>query len=420
MEYYAIVADDLTGANDTGIKICIQGYETNVIIDSNNIEKPLKEKKNILCINTFSREDKPEVAYEKVYELTQILKCNGVNKVYKKIDSVFRGNTGVEIEAFMDALDINILFLVPAIPSNGRVVKNGYLYINSNTKINVKKILEKTSNLRVEKITLNDLKKKKEFLLRKIHQLVGNDKLLILFDTEREEEFNIIANIIGECGEGLFLAGASGMASLLPEIWKIESDKASIREMYSKRDHLFIVGSYNKSTVSQLKTLFNNFEYELILIETEKVINDKNILNNIIEKINTIKSNPKRHKIMVIAVDTAMEACIIPIKEQGEKIADFISVVAKIVIESELCNTITITGGETAYHVLKSLDVCRIELIDEIASGIPVGTIIGGVADGFTLVTKSGGFGKEDAYIQILEYFYKNVSAKDVLLTNER
>jgi uncharacterized protein YgbK (DUF1537 family) len=49
------------------------------------------------------------------------------------------------------------------------------------------------------------------------------------------------------------------------------------------------------------------------------------------------------------------------------------------------------------------LGVREIRLEREIAPGIPRGSISGGLFDGLPIVTKSGGFGKPGALIQILD-----------------
>jgi uncharacterized protein YgbK (DUF1537 family) len=56
-----------------------------------------------------------------------------------------------------------------------------------------------------------------------------------------------------------------------------------------------------------------------------------------------------------------------------------------------------VTGGDGARALVDALGATGIALKEEIISGIPLGTLIGGKADGLPIVTKAGGFGPEDA-----------------------
>ena len=55
-----------------------------------------------------------------------------------------------------------------------------------------------------------------------------------------------------------------------------------------------------------------------------------------------------------------------------------------------------LTGGDTALAVCSMLNTNAIELLDEVESGVPVGRMIGGLAEGAVVITKSGGFGDRE------------------------
>ena len=57
---------------------------------------------------------------------------------------------------------------------------------------------------------------------------------------------------------------------------------------------------------------------------------------------------------------------------------------------------LVVTGGATARVMLDGLGARGIELCSEVERGVPWGRVLGGVADGRTIVTKSGGFGGPD------------------------
>jgi len=70
-----------------------------------------------------------------------------------------------------------------------------------------------------------------------------------------------------------------------------------------------------------------------------------------------------------------------------------------------LAGALFLSGGDTAAMVCRTIEARAIELDDELITGIPLGRIAGGWFDGVPVVTKSGGFGRPDALIQVVEYF---------------
>jgi hypothetical protein len=66
---------------------------------------------------------------------------------------------------------------------------------------------------------------------------------------------------------------------------------------------------------------------------------------------------------------------------------------------------LVLSGGDTASLVCRAAGVQSIELYDEIVPGVPRGILHGGVFDGVSVATKSGGFGDRDTLIQVADFF---------------
>jgi uncharacterized protein YgbK (DUF1537 family) len=62
-----------------------------------------------------------------------------------------------------------------------------------------------------------------------------------------------------------------------------------------------------------------------------------------------------------------------------------------------------LTGGDTAQSVINILGAEGVEIEGELLEGIVKGHLIGGEWGGLTVITKAGGFGKEDALKKIIE-----------------
>jgi uncharacterized protein YgbK (DUF1537 family) len=105
-----MIADDLTGACDAGV-----AFSPAYVV----LREPWPPDAAALVFSTASRNDPPDVAAAKVRALRQHLPSAPI--LFKKIDSVLRGN----VRAELDAMAAPGAVVCPAFPEQGRTVKNG-------------------------------------------------------------------------------------------------------------------------------------------------------------------------------------------------------------------------------------------------------------------------------------------------------
>lgn len=110
-----MVADDLTGACDAGV-----AFAPAVVALRENAR--LSEG-DALIETTHSRGEDAQVAAARVTELVQRLPA--ADLLYKKIDSMMRGNVRAELEAMLTASDRRRALVCPAFPEQGRRVVGG-------------------------------------------------------------------------------------------------------------------------------------------------------------------------------------------------------------------------------------------------------------------------------------------------------
>ncbi|MGE5855892.1 MAG: four-carbon acid sugar kinase family protein, partial [Syntrophaceae bacterium] len=125
-----VIADDLTGANDTGVQFAKQGLKTIVLMYVPAAPSELDE--DVLVVDTQSRALSPTEAYRKVTETALLFKNRDqFQTLYKKIDSTLRGNLGTEIDAIMDACGLELAIVAPAFPANGRMTVGGCHFLGN-------------------------------------------------------------------------------------------------------------------------------------------------------------------------------------------------------------------------------------------------------------------------------------------------
>ena len=125
-----IIADDLTGANDSAVQFAERGFSVATMLcsDDGTIRGPLPDAE-VLAVSTESRNVGPERAVELVDQvLPGLIEGFAPDVVFKKIDSTLRGNPGVETQ-YVASLLGQPAVVAPAYPQNGRTVGHGYLLV---------------------------------------------------------------------------------------------------------------------------------------------------------------------------------------------------------------------------------------------------------------------------------------------------
>ncbi len=118
----AIIADDLTGACDAAIAFTTVAHPVTV-----HLTPEVPAHQGVCAITTNSRDIAPAECKRRIAAL-QIDLPAGLN-VFKKIDSVFRGNTFAEIAMAAQCFPADLVLIAPAYPALGRRVRAGELHV---------------------------------------------------------------------------------------------------------------------------------------------------------------------------------------------------------------------------------------------------------------------------------------------------
>jgi len=120
-----VIADDLTGASELGGIGVRHGLKAEVILQGECIGNA-----DLVCIDTDSRACPAKEAARRAAAAARKLRKAGAYWIYKKVDSVLRGNVLAEIDAIQTALGLSSALLVPANPCFGRVIRKGRYFVN--------------------------------------------------------------------------------------------------------------------------------------------------------------------------------------------------------------------------------------------------------------------------------------------------
>ena len=428
-EAAGIIADDLTGANDTALQFFLKGCKTKILTSENNISNE-PDGTNVWAISTESRNISPEEAYQKVFRTTKFLKDNlKVEHLYKKIDSTLRGNIGIEITAILDASDYDVAVIIPALPSEGRVTVGGFQllknipierteyardpknpiyesYVPSYIKYSLR---EKDKNS-VDLIDFNTVKQGAGPILVKLNDLISKGKKLIVTDAVSTVDIEQIILAVKKCSKKILTCGPAGTAKSICNILfselKYEKEDIEIPQL----PKLVVSGSVTELASLQLKRLETDDDIDntyFIEVTPEQIINGEK--EEITEKAlkylikqNTVVINSSElfkdsDKLTVLLFDREISR-----DNFISMICDFLGEITKTITEQREAVLITI-GGETSYKCMKAMNINSLKIIDTVAPAIPLCT------DGNSryIVTKAGNLGIISTLTEVIRYFDK-------------
>lgn len=432
--YIAIIADDLTGANDTALQFFIRGCKTQVAFGEDiSLDENLNTE--VFAMSTQTRNVIPEIALERVCSISDnILKKYAFEYIYKKIDSVLRGNIAIEVLTLVETLEYDCALIFPAFPNEGRTTIGGYHLVKGiplqRTEVsrdpacpilesNILNLLksqlaEDVADI-IDLISLDTVMKGAGPILTKLNDLISKGKKLIVADAVSTTDVEQIALAMSKSGYKILPAGSAGAAQALSKIWHPGLDNESENSNYIQLPELpklIVSGSSTDLTASQIKRLKENDDIEntyFIAIKPENIFSNdyeeiaERIINNLV-KNNTVII----HSSKLIENTEELSSLLIENELTKEifisKICDYLAAVTRSVLAKKEAILITV-GGETSYKCLRALGGKNLQIIDTVAPAIPLGID----HKGRYIVTKSGNLGTQNTLIDIIKYFKQGI-----------
>ncbi|WP_244641058.1 four-carbon acid sugar kinase family protein [Allosediminivita pacifica] len=122
-----VIADDLTGALDSGVAFAGAGRRVMVARRVADLPDVLRSGAEIVVVSTGTREADAATAQARIREVMAAVDLSTIGLVFKKVDSRLKGRVTEEVAALADGLPVGTVVAVPAIPSMGRVQSQGRL-----------------------------------------------------------------------------------------------------------------------------------------------------------------------------------------------------------------------------------------------------------------------------------------------------
>lgn len=393
-ERYLIIADDFTGANDTGVQMRKRGCPTEVLFAG----KPLSPEKSIV-IDTESRTIPREEAYRIVKNSLADVDFAGFKNVIKKVDSTLRGNIAWEVKAVDEIFQPELIVFAPALPALGRTTVDGVHRLNGvpicKTELSMdpkNPVLEDDLAELLERCYDEAIVLKKLPSVRSSSFALEGGRIFVC-DAETNDDLRRVIHAAKKCGKRTLYIGSAGIADSLMET---ESPTAPA---------LGIAASISSITNHQMRyceehgiTMVKIPVHELIrgTIRAE-TCRDEAIAALKRGEDTILLTNTAYNRIELELSREAGAEKGMDLSEVGDVIRVLLGRLAQEILEQVEVSGMFVTGGDTALGILKQIGADGSEILSELLTGIPLIKVSGGNYHGLKMVTKAGAFGNEDA-----------------------
>ena len=397
MQKMLLIADDFTGALDTGVKFSEAGIHT--VVSTNADFDPAMYREDavlVLCVPT--RHLSAQDAYRTVRAIVE--RFNGqVDTIFKKTDSALRGNIGAELQAMLDGSGSTTLAYLPALPAMNRITREGIQYIDgvpvSQTAFgrdpfepvrddSVPTLLRRQCSAQVRVVPVGQMPRQE------------GGSTIFVFDSLTQDDICRSVKGLQAAGQMRLIAGCAGLAEALTHTGAV---KRSASRMEKKKGLLVVCGSVNPISLRQMDEAERQ-GIPRFHLPAEFLLDDA--------PVNEGKNKPfydalteacrLHEKVLIDSSQSPGEPMLqdsgILLEQLRQRIATRLGQLLRSLLIENGNKRLMIIGGDTLLGFMTAIRCTELMPQRELADGMVLSVL---EKDGGTyqVITKSGGFGSD-------------------------
>lgn len=376
----AIIADDLSGALDASAPFAARGADARVVVSLDALAATLDVWQGqwpaVIAVNTESRHLRADEAALRVAKAVRLLAQVRPQQWFKKVDSTLRGQVVAECRALQEAIGYPLL-LAPAVPAQGRIVRNAEVWIDGVSLANTAYQQDARSSPLLGPI---DHAFATGGLALQRYRLEEGNTLpheSCIVDASSDEELAALYDGVLTLKSSRVMAGAAGLTMAIAQRC-FGAPCAQVRSLSGIKSVLYAVGSRAPRAAEQLESLCQQLP-DLAIIEACATSHDH----------------------------LSVEACVIVPSDDGTvrtaiEVADAMAAQVAGIISAwhdEDEHLQFLTGGDIAMAVLSLQGVRYITVETEWSPGVALGCLDGDSHR--RVMTKAGGFGDSSLLVRL-------------------
>jgi uncharacterized protein YgbK (DUF1537 family) len=354
-----IVADDLTGACDTGALFAARGPVPVTVWPDPALRAPVS------VVDTESRMLEAADAARRVVD---VARAAARTRFFKKIDSTLRGPIGAEVDALLRETACTGALVCPALPSQQRVVVERVLTVGAvpvaETPIaddpafpratgssNVVDLLRPQLDRPLAWVPLGRVRARGAPLTARLGRLAG---MVIVADAETDDDLDALAEAVLELDSPPLLVGAAGLAQALARRLGLAAPRV---DPPAGDRWLIVAGSRHPATRRQIEAA-------------------------------------REAGLTVLATPEA------PAGDPARAAAE-LAAAARARLDAERFDVVLVAGGATLVALYRALGAERVDLEGAPRPGLALGRLRAPGRDPLCVITKAGGFGEPDLFVAL-------------------
>jgi D-threonate/D-erythronate kinase len=379
-----IIADDLTGACDTG---CLFAGPGPVGVEA---EPALRAgARPVITVDTETRRLPPDRASAVVRATARRLRERlAAGPVFKKIDSTMRGAVAAEVTALLeDGSRFSGALVCPAFPTQRRIVTDGRLLVDG-APVHESPIGRDSAfpggtsalvdllagGLPVVPLGLDEVRAGCEKIAHRLERHAG---AVVAADAETDADLATLAEA-ALSRPGTLIAGSAGLGRAVSHALGCAAPVAALP---TGRAWLVVIGSLHPASRGQLAALTAAG----------------------IAVVSVDGSGPADPAPVIAALAAGRPAVVASASAPAARdvIAHQLAATAARILERAEPDLVAVTGGDTAYALLHAVRPLGFDLQGAPADGLALGRLSRQRAPALPLLTKAGGFGAADLFTMI-------------------
>lgn len=411
-----IIADDLTGAAETGA-VFLPAYSDVRLIGADalaTVSAGLMAP--VLAVDTHSRALSAMQARHCVEVVAKRLKAWLPGHVFKKIDSCLRGNVGAEADAVVDTMELPISFIAPSYPEMGRITIGDIHYVdgrsvadseseighNANERVPESRLtlaVAAQSRHRVGHVDIETLAAGEEVLRRAVERLAAQGIRHLVFDATERGHLTAVAVLALRHFPNALLIGSAGLAAALCAQLPRALAPVPASIIAASGHHLMALGTASARADCQIAVLRQARPVETMTFDPVRLAGS-----------GATPDEAELARLIAAMVRGDVVARIAPVRGNEwsatalQVVSGFGALIATAVTRIRPAS-LFLSGGDTAFAVLQRLGIQQLKLERMIVSGLVLSTVVGNPFCGLPVGTKPGAFGDDDALLQWRKVF---------------
>lgn len=428
-----VIADDLTGANATGVLLKKNGFDTLTLLRQSVDKADQLPGCDCLITPTDSRAIDAVEAYDRVAATLALLKGPQILHYAKRIDSTLRGNLGSETDAFLDTLGPGYMAVcVPCFPSSGRIIVGGHLLVNGvplrkteaaqDPKCPVHTtdavaLFREQSKYPTAAIHLDTVHDGVEALSQALLELKSQGVRNVVVDSVTQEDMALVADALVQAGIPTISVDPGPFTAIVAQRLLPPANTTAAAKIFCA------IGSVNGVAGNQTRRLLKSLPVEAEIMDTAAVLEGGEQRDQEIARL-TDALLARRDKGDILAVigcgiDPAKRVPFEPYMERtgldadtlSERINDaFAQIAMAVVLADDRFKGIYSTGGDITAAIHRSAGTVGLRLITEVVPLAGYGIAMGGRLEGRAFISKGGMVGDENAMVTCVKYLQEHLN----------